>query len=317
MHACNCRCSGTPSISTPRLMDNRSSKSGSSVSLISGNSTVERSSSEKVAPNGHSRTPSTSGNIFFSYDKLEESEVKDLLVCLLYILKNLNEEIILGWWNQSTEKEQIEFFQILEICLYQFRYQGKKLIAAISLAEGDKSKTLPPRIVRPHTYAGRSLSMATDIAAQLVSSSDADSVYRSLLEANMATEVGITVLDIICLYCLQFKHQLEEDDGDNILMRKVFDIFLSYLQMSQSEVLLKHVFAGLRTFISKFPTALFKGHAHLCGDLCYEILRCCNSKLSSTRNEACALLYLLMRNNFEYTGRREFVRVHIQVSGYQ
>lgn len=64
----------------------------------------------------------------------------------------------------------------------------------------------------------------------------------------------------------------------------------------------------------KFPSAFFKGRVNMCAALCYEILKCCTSKVTSTRNEASALLYLLMRNNFEYTKRRTFLRTHLQVS---
>lgn len=51
----------------------------------------------------------------------------------------------------------------------------------------------------------------------------------------------------------------------------------------------------------------------MCAALCYEILKCCNSKLSSIRTEASQLLYFLMRNNFDYTGKKSFVRTHLQV----
>lgn len=51
----------------------------------------------------------------------------------------------------------------------------------------------------------------------------------------------------------------------------------------------------------------------MCASLCYEILKCCNSKLSSIRSDAAHLLYFLMKSNFDYTGRRSFVRTHLQV----
>jgi hypothetical protein len=51
----------------------------------------------------------------------------------------------------------------------------------------------------------------------------------------------------------------------------------------------------------------------LCGRLCYELLKCCNSRLSSVRQESCAILYLLMRSNFEFTNRKGLTRVHLQV----
>lgn len=53
----------------------------------------------------------------------------------------------------------------------------------------------------------------------------------------------------------------------------------------------------------------------MCASLCYEILKCCNSKLSSIRSDAAHLLYFLMKSNFDYTGRKSFVRTHLQVRG--
>uniref|UniRef100_A0A8C2TZZ4 Dedicator of cytokinesis 11 n=1 Tax=Coturnix japonica TaxID=93934 RepID=A0A8C2TZZ4_COTJA len=143
--------------------------------------------------------------------------------------------------------------------------------------------------------------------------SEADIVHQALLEGNIATEVCLTVLDTISFFTQSFKVQLLSNDGHNPLMKKVFDIHLAFLKNGQSEAALKHVFASLRAFISKFPSAFFKGRVNMCAALCYEILRCCTSKVTSTRNEASALLYLLMRNNFEFTKRRTFLRTHLQI----
>lgn len=63
----------------------------------------------------------------------------------------------------------------------------------------------------------------------------------------------------------------------------------------------------------QFPSVLFKGRVTLCEALCCEVLKCCVSKLASLRAEASALLYLLMRNNYEYTKRKTFLRTHLQV----
>ncbi|MEQ2181240.1 Dedicator of cytokinesis protein 11, partial [Goodea atripinnis] len=106
---------------------------------------------------------------------------------------------------------------------------------------------------------------------------------------------------------------LLDSDGHNLLMRKVFDVYLTFLKVGQSEAAIRHVFAALRGFINKFPSVLFKGRVTLCEDLCCEVLKCCVSKLAVLRAEASALLYLLMRNNYEYTKRKTFLRTHLQV----
>ncbi|TRY81521.1 hypothetical protein DNTS_003860 [Danionella cerebrum] len=135
----------------------------------------------------------------------------------------------------------------------------------------------------------------------------------SLLEANISTEVCLTVLDTLSVFIMGFKAQLCADLGHNPLMKKVFQVLLCFLQIPQSETALKQVFTSLRTFIYKFPCTFFDGRADMCACLCYEILKCCNSKLSSIRSDAAHLLYFLMKSNFEYNGRKSFVRTHLQV----
>lgn len=65
--------------------------------------------------------------------------------------------------------------------------------------------------------------------------------------------------------------------------------------------------------VPQFPCTFFEGRADMCAAFCYEILKCCNSKLSSIRSDAAHLLYFLMKSNFDYTGRKSFVRTHLQV----
>uniref|UniRef100_A0A8C1G0A0 Dedicator of cytokinesis 11 n=1 Tax=Cyprinus carpio TaxID=7962 RepID=A0A8C1G0A0_CYPCA len=142
-------------------------------------------------------------------------------------------------------------------------------------------------------------------------STEAEINHQALLEGNMSTEACLTVLDVLSLFTQSFKHQLLDSDGHNALMTKVFDTYLTLLKVGQSETAIKHIFASLRAFIIKVP--LFKGRVTLCGSLCYEVLKCCMSKLSVLRGEASAILYLLMRNNFEYTKRKSFLRMHLQI----
>uniref|UniRef100_A0A8C3CX19 Dedicator of cytokinesis 11 n=1 Tax=Cairina moschata TaxID=8855 RepID=A0A8C3CX19_CAIMO len=199
--------------------------------------------------------------------RLDQFEIRTLLMCYLYIVKMISE----GWWLLLTEGVVLEGSQKDE----------ESITGCFGL--------------------------------QSAGTSEADIVHQALLEGNIATEVCLTVLDTISFFTQSFKTQLLSNDGHNPLMKKVFDIHLAFLKNGQSEAALKHVFASLRAFISKFPSAFFKGRVNMCAALCYEILKCCTSKVASTRNEASALLYLLMRNNFEFTKRRTFLRTHLQI----
>ncbi|XP_026709492.1 dedicator of cytokinesis protein 9 isoform X15 [Athene cunicularia] len=276
----------TPNINSVRNADSR----GSLISTDSGNSLPERHSDKSNSLDKNQQS-STLGSSVVRYDKLDQAEIKSLLMCFLHILRSMSEDALFTYWNKATKSELMDFFTITEVCLHQFQYMGKRYIASV-----------------------RKISSILGISVDNgYGHSDADVLHQSLLEANIATEVCLTILDTLSLFTMAFKNQLLTDHGHNPLMKKVFDVYLCFLQKNQSETALKNVFIALRALIFKFPSTFYEGRADMCSALCYEILKYCNSKLSSIRTEASQLLYFLMRNNFDYTGKKSFVRTHLQV----
>ncbi|KAB7505571.1 Dedicator of cytokinesis protein 9 [Armadillidium nasatum] len=177
------------------------------------------------------------------YDKLGSSEVKDLLMCFLHVLKHVSEVHLVTWWLTLTKESLTNFFTLL-------------------------------------------------------TSHDGEGWVKALQEANLATEVGLIVLDVLCNFTTHCG-DLVKGEGCEEILQQVFSLHLLFLQLGQSESLMKHVFAALRAFINNFPSALFQG-----------IVIC---KLTNMRHEACAVLYLLMRSNYEFTRRTGINRVHLQV----
>uniref|UniRef100_A0A8B9QHK9 Dedicator of cytokinesis 9 n=1 Tax=Apteryx owenii TaxID=8824 RepID=A0A8B9QHK9_APTOW len=271
----------TPNVNCVRNADSR----GSLISTDSGNSLPERQSDKSNSLDKNQQT-GTLGSSVVRYDKLDQAEIKSLLMCFLHILRSMSDDALFTYWNKATKSELMDFFTITEVCLHQFQYMGKRYIAS--------------------AYTSFEISVG-------YGHSDADVLHQSLLEANIATEVCLTILDTLSLFTMAFKNQLLADHGHNPLMKKVFDVYLCFLQKNQSETALKNVFIALRALIFKFPSTFYEGRADMCSALCYEILKYCNSKLSSIRTEASQLLYFLMRNNFDYTGKKSFVRTHLQV----
>ncbi|XP_053916769.1 dedicator of cytokinesis protein 9 isoform X2 [Cuculus canorus] len=265
---------------------------------------------------------STLGSSVVRYDKLDQAEIKSLLMCFLYILRSMSDDVLLTYWNKATKSELMDFFTITEVCLHQFQYMGKRYIARNqeglgSIVHDRKSQTLPVSRNRTGMMHAR-LQQLSSLDNSLTFNhsyghSDADVLHQSLLEANIATEVCLIILDTLSLFTVAFKNQLLTDHGHNPLMKKVFDVYVCFLQKNQSETALKNVFVALKTLIYKFPSTFYEGRADMCSALCYEILKYCNSKLSSIRTEASQLLYSLMRTNFDYTGKKSFVRTHLQV----
>ncbi|XP_016083916.2 dedicator of cytokinesis protein 9 isoform X18 [Ornithorhynchus anatinus] len=284
----------TPNINCVRNADSR----GSLISTDSGTSLPERNNEKSNSLDKHQQSGPL-GSAVVRCDKLDQSEIKSLLMCFLYILKSMSDDALFTYWHKSSTSELMDFFTISEVCLHQFQYMGKRYIARTGMmhARLQQLSSLDNSLTFNHSYGH----------------SDADVLHQSLLEANIATEVCLTALDTLSLFTMAFKNQLLADHGHNPLMKKVFDVYLCFLQKHQSETALKNVFSALRSLIFKFPSTFYEGRADMCAALCYEILKCCNSKLSSIRTDASQLLYFLMRNNFDYTGKKSFVRTHLQV----
>ncbi|NXQ53457.1 DOC11 protein, partial [Anthoscopus minutus] len=301
------------------------------VALPNGHAIKREDSKGSLNSEGATSSPDQSENVMYlgssmrssmsHCSRLDQFEIRTLLMCYLYIVKMISEDTLLAYWNKFSPQELINVLMLLEVCLFHFRYVGKRNIARVHdawlskhTAAERKSQTMPALRSRAGVWLQHLGSLETSFTLNHnAGTSEADIVHQALLEGNIATEVCLTVLDTISFFTQSFKTQLLSNDGHNPLMKKVFDIHLAFLKNGQSEAALKHVFACLRAFISKFPSAFFKGRVNMCAALCYEILKCCTSKVSSTRNEASALLYLLMRNNFEFTKRRTFLRTHLQI----
>ncbi|XP_034636613.1 dedicator of cytokinesis protein 10 isoform X7 [Trachemys scripta elegans] len=329
---------------------NHADSRASLASLESNPSTNEKNSERTDTCEKIARPLSLIGSTL-RFDKLDQAETRSLLMCFLHIMKTISEDTLISYWQRAPFTEIADFFSILEVCLQNFRYLGKrniirKIAAAFKFAQATqnngtlkgsnsscqtpgilpqwmhstsshdghkhhRSQTLP--IIRgKNAFSNPKLLQMID-SSMASSSNDTDIVHYADTEANIATEVCLTILDLLCLFTQNHQRQLQQSDCQNALMKKVFDTYLLFLQVNQSAVALKHVFAALRLFVSKFPSAFFQGQADMCGSFCYEILKCCNHRSRSTQTEASALLYFFMRKNFEFNKQKSIVRSHLQL----
>ncbi|ETE67985.1 Dedicator of cytokinesis protein 10 [Ophiophagus hannah] len=315
---------------------NRADSRGSLGSLDSNPSTNEKNSETNEACEKIVRPLSLIGSAL-RFDKLDQAETRSLLMCFLHIMKTVSEEIT-------------DFFSILEVCLQNFRYLGKrnivrKIAAAVKFAQTTRnngtlkgsSSSCQTSGVLPQGHSASSSEVHKHHRSQTLpiirgknalsnhkllqmidstipsTSNETDLVSYVDTEANIATEVCLSILDLLCLFIQHHQRQLQQSDCQNTMMKKVFDTYLLFLQINNSAAALKHVFAALRLFVSKFPSAFFQGQADLCGSFCYEILKCCNHRSQSTQMEASALLYFFMRKNFEFNKQKSIVRSHLQL----
>ncbi|XP_061394284.1 dedicator of cytokinesis protein 9 isoform X1 [Musca vetustissima] len=285
--------------------------------------TVTGDCNEVALRNGHNRSISVSHTLVQQrFDKFSPSESRDFLLGFLFVIKYLSQEQMIGWWQNCNETETLNFLSILELCLLQFRYVGKKNLNMSDDSKdaralrAAKASTLPARCSPANLESNGSTQPGIHETGTLNHPQTRENLLdetarnqRALYESNLATEVGMIILDCLGLFAVQFRHKLI----DSLILPKLARVYLKFLQLGQSESLSKHVFAALRAFINNFSPAFFKGNAILCGQMVYELLKACDSRLVQIRHESCAVLYLLMRSNFEFSGRKGLTRVHLQV----
>jgi hypothetical protein len=280
-------------------------------------------------------------------DKLESSEVKDLLICALYILRNISEDALLGLWYNYEDGEFVEFLSLLELCLRTFRYRGRDNIEklyAISKSKNHKIKNprehllanvnmnkangldVLSRIANSSAICQNGEAASREISAQngaLVTSSSntANSVATNepanlstavLIESNLCHQSSLIVINILSLVLIHQKEKLCENNGNNVVMHRLIEIYFHMLQSYQSELIKLRVLASLRHLVNKSSSIFLSGHSILCSSLCLEMLKCFNSKFESVRSEACVVLYMLMRKNYEHAKMKSIARVHSQ-----
>jgi len=262
-----------------------------------------------------SATPSiasSSMTVIDHQDRCEVFEIQNLLLCFLQIVENLSVDALQSFWKNSTSPEVADFIEVLEISLKQFQYKGKKKNSNVikPLSSAAKARTLPVRVkMTSSTNYNKNLKIIADAYGSVANESDEEK--ELLLLSNLSSQIGLIILDVISDFTRYFKKQLNKPD--NKMMMRITRLLLNFLQINQSERTLQEAFASLRLVIGKFPNILFRGSHHICSDFIYQTLKSCNSQLSSTRNEACALLYLLLRKNYTLNSCHGFIRSQQQM----
>lgn len=250
---------------------------------------------------------------------MSSEEVRDVLLCFLFVLKYVEDARLVDWWKMCSPHQLQSFFTVLELCVEQFQYVGRKRIMSEARAttpelackaKPAKARTLPARMSPPDfskdppalpekTNTVNRENLVSNVNKEI----DSISEHAVLSSGWLAMEVGVTVVDRVCLFT---KHS-------GALAGAALRPYLRLLQLPQSDSMYRHLFAALRAYISQFSETLFEGNGVLCGNLVNALLHLCDSRTPALRKEAAAMLYLLMRGNFEHTHRRGLTRIHLQV----
>ncbi|XP_065513982.1 dedicator of cytokinesis protein 8 [Caloenas nicobarica] len=261
---------------------------------------------------------------------------RNLLICFLWIMKNADQNLIQKWIADLPSMQLNRILDLLFICVSCFEYKGKQSSDKVSTQALQKSRDVKARLEeallrgegargemmkRCRIPAGndRSVGLNENLrwrkeqthwrqANERQDKSKAELDQEALISGNLATEANLIILDMQ-ENIIQASFAAECRDN---LLGGVLKVLVNSLGCDQSTTYLTHCFATLRALIAKFGDFLFEEEVEQCADLCQRVLHHCSSSIDTTRTQACATLYFLMRYSFSSTSN--FARVKMQVT---
>ncbi|XP_018114075.1 dedicator of cytokinesis protein 8 isoform X1 [Xenopus laevis] len=316
-------------------VDTRSGKARTSEEDSETPSTINPSVAMAVAGNQFNIKTSTISSVPVKvYSTLSPESSRILLTCFLWIMKNAEQNVIQKWIAYMPTLQLNRILDLLYICVSCFEYKGTQSSDKVSTLVLQKSRDVKARLEEAllrgegargemmrrwktgnERFAGlnenlrwRKEQTQWRQASERLNMTKAEIEQEAIMCRNLATEANLTILDIVETI---IQTSLSIDCKDNLL-GGVLKVLVHSLSTNQSNTFLAHCFSTIRLLIVKFADFLFEEEVEQCSDLCQKVLHHCCSSLESTRSQACATLYLIMR--FSFNNISNFARVKMQVT---
>uniref|UniRef100_A0A670KBS1 Dedicator of cytokinesis 8 n=1 Tax=Podarcis muralis TaxID=64176 RepID=A0A670KBS1_PODMU len=269
------------------------------------------------------------------YNTLSPETTRHLLICFLWIMKNADQNLIQKWVADLPSMQLNRILDVLYICVSGFEYKVNRMVSSPYLCF-DKSRDVKARLeealLRGEGARGEMMKRCRMPAGndkfpgfnenlrwrkeqthwrqanERLDKTKAEIDQEVLVSGNLATEANLIILDMQ-ENIIQATSAM--DCRDNVL-GGVLKVLVNSLTCDQSTTYLTHCFATLRALIVKFGELFFEEEVEQCADLCQRLLQHCSSSMDTTRIQACATLYLLMRYSFSCISN--FARVKMQVT---
>lgn len=142
--------------SSMSLESDISTLSSENQSIISQETTIVRETHEDSTKSNETKTHTRGLSVAQSthlhrYDKLQPNEIKDIFLIFLFVVKYLGEEQLISLWQKCADVDVVNFFSVLEMSLYCFKYVGKRNVIVKSTSS-DNNKVKP---TKAHTLPAR------------------------------------------------------------------------------------------------------------------------------------------------------------------
>ena len=142
--------------------------------------------------------------------------------------------------------------------------------------------------------------------------------YDERLESNLNTEASIVVLEVVEDFIKLFEPSFKQAMLKHVsVMDKFLKLLLEFMKRTQSNAFLDVYYRLLRSYVDRFPGYLFvykspTNNMNPCGPLTHVLVKQLVSNSYAVRSHASALLYLMMRRNFE--NRSNFNRMRTEMT---
>ncbi|XP_078280237.1 dedicator of cytokinesis protein 7-like [Rhinoraja longicauda] len=248
-----------------------------------------------------------------------------VLFCFLWVLKNADEAALQEWIVDLPAQQLLGLLDLLDLCVSTFEYEGQPSTEQISSVAYRKSRDMKLRLeenIFGTTGARREMmkrrgypgieklfpGVSPGLHEKLRWRKDMtrwrqpvgrDKVKleleeEALINGNLTVETNLIVLDTLELL-IQLSSPMPELKP---VVTGVLKVLVHSLSCNQSTLYLKDGFNTQRAIIAKFPEVLFEGDSEHCMELCSLLLHRSTSHFESTRTQASASLYLLLRQSY-------------------
>ncbi|TPP64669.1 Dedicator of cytokinesis protein 11 [Fasciola gigantica] len=242
--------------------------------------------------------------------RLTDKCQRELFVCVLHIMSTVTEDHLTTLFHSFTVQERIHFLCMLTYAIQHLRYRGKKCIqqyehishsgigrtgfgvSGVGAGSSSGGRRTVSASLRPPTPSVVSMHLGGESQSGVLDAKDAtvqagpnlnsdenEATSKVLLEANLATEAGLIVLDLVNTFTSVFKRQLESCKPSDPVFTGLLEVYVALLTNNPSECLLRHTFASLRVFVSRFAKVLFCESTEILSSICLTSLRCANQSL--------------------------------------
>lgn len=285
--------------------------------------------------------------VLFVIDQLEEYQKRDfdeqrcIFLSALHIINEIDIKSFQQWWKVDTFSRLLSFLNLLMTCSEVFEFIGvKQLInklntrkkndnyAVLQILEeyysgSTGNENLKPKSLRERRLEATKLKTDSTFSSSLKNSNvwkhlGLDAEHNTYLtdekrESNISNEVSFILLRVIKMFIDSKDSELNKNQP-NILMDKVISIVLSLLSRKQTTEFINSGFTVLKYLLVKYSLHFFSMSTSYCGKIVPVVLKFCNFQDTSVRSGAAALLFLMMKYNYETSGskNRNITRVKVQ-----